>query len=302
MSDKSGVSLLGRPSGKSRRRRRDAPNGTMTLIEHLRELRNRVLKAVAIIALGTILGWFWYDHGLLHFLEHPYCQLPADRRLGNLTGPGGNRGCQLPYFGVLDGFVTRIKVGAIAGVLVTSPVWLYQLWAFITPGLKKNERRYTVTFILASTLLFLGGAALAYLTLSKGLDLLTKAAGGGTFALIGIAQYLSFVTTMLLIFGVSFEFPLLIVMLNLVGVLSFERLKKSQRIIIFLVFVFAAIATPSQDPFTMSALAVPMCVLFELAVLIAYFHDKRKAASSWENIPDDEASPLDARPSSLDDD
>jgi len=289
VTDNDTATLPGRRPGGRR-----APAGTMTLVEHLRELRNRLLKAIVIVALGTVLGWLWYNHGLLHFLEKPYCQIPADRRYDS-----GGIGCKLIYTNVLDGFVTRLKIGAIAGIIVTSPLWLYQLWAFITPGLKKNERRYTITFILLSTLLFLGGAALAYLTLAKALDVLTGAAGSGTQALITISSYLGFLTSLLLVFGISFEFPLLISMLNLVGILSFKRLMKSQRIIIFLVFVFAAIATPSQDPFTMCALAVPMCLLFELAVLFAYFHDKRKASESFEDIPDDEASPLDLTPSSI---
>ncbi len=272
----------------------------MTLIEHLIELRNRVIKSVIIIALGSILGIYFYDH-ILDILKEPYCNLPVDHRL-NIGGAKGS--CKLIFTAPLEGFWIRIKVGAIAGAIITSPLWLHQLWAFITPGLKKNERKLSVIFIVCSTVLFMGGAVLAYFTLSKGLGILIGHAGNGTAALLAVGPYISFATAMLLIFGASFEFPLLIAMLNLVGVLSFERLMRWQRIIIFLVFVFAAIATPSQDPFTMCALAVPMVLLFEIAVLVAYFHDKRKArraaAAGFGDIPDDEASPLDTTPSSTD--
>lgn len=270
----------------------------MPFIEHLRELRNRLILCVLFVLAGTIIGWVWYDHGLLHFLTRPYCALPADRRF---DGAGD---CKLPFFGVLDGFTTRLKVGALAGVVITAPLWLYQLWAFVTPGLRPTERRYTVAFVVASSVLFAVGASLAYITLYKGLNILTAAAGSQAAPLIGVKEYLSFVTTLLIIFGASFEVPLLVVMLNMVGILSFERLKRWQRIGIFLIFVFAAVATPTGDPFTMLALAVPMCLLFEASVLVAYIHDRRKArraaAAGFDDISDDEASPLEHEPSPVD--
>lgn len=285
---------------KRRKRPPRTSDGTMTLIEHLYELRSRLFKALLFVALGAILGWVFYGH-ILDFLKRPYCSLPASHRL--LAGNGNT--CQLLFFNPLDGFLIRLKVGIIAGAILSSPLWLYQFWAFITPGLKKNERRISTVFVVCSTILFIGGAALAYFTLDKGLRLLVTSAGSGTVAALSITGYLSFVVAMLFIFGISFEFPLLIAMLNLVGVLSFARLMKWQRAIIFLIFAFAAVATPSQDPFTMCALAVPMCVLFEIAVLVAWRHDKRKAKrqaiESFHDVPDDEASPLDNTPSPIDD-
>lgn len=279
-------------------RRAANPDGTMTLVEHLTELRNRLIKSVIFIVIGTVVGWLFYNN-ILHVLQRPYCSLPADRRA---FSNGDN--CKLLFFNPLDGFLIRLKVAAIAGIILTSPLWIYQLWAFITPGLKKNERKITLAFVGCSTVLFAGGAALAYYTLSKGLHLLVSTAGSGTAAALSITGYLSFVLAMLMIFGVAFEFPLVIASLNLVGILSFERLRKWQRGIIFLVFVFAAIATPSQDPFTMLALAVPMVLLFELATLVAWRHDKRKAereaAELYTNLPDDQTSPLDQTPSAID--
>jgi sec-independent protein translocase protein TatC len=275
------------------------PDGTMTLIEHLYELRNRLVKAAIFVVIGMIVAWFLYNH-ILKILEHPYCSLPAKHRLQTST----HGGCQLIFTGPLDGFLIRLKVMLVAGVIMASPFWLYQLWAFVTPGLKKNERKITVWFVISSSVLFIGGAALAYFVLTKGLRVLIESAGSGTVAALAVTSYLRFVLAMLTIFGVSFEVPLLIVMLNMVGVLSFERLKKMQRILIFAIFAFAAVVTPSQDPFTMCALAVPMCVLFEGAVLIAWRHDKRKAsredAEFFRNLSDDEASPLDTRPTDID--
>jgi sec-independent protein translocase protein TatC len=279
------------------RRRVRNPDGTMTLVEHLTELRNRLFKASAFVAAGTVVGWIVYGH-LLTLLKHPYCALPADRRYNDVHG-----NCQLVFFGVGDGFMIRVKVAVIAGVVLSAPFWLYQLWAFITPGLKRNERKWTVVFVTSASVLFMLGMGLAYLVLPKALHVLVGFAGPGVTPLFAVKDYLSFVTSMLLIFGVAFELPLLVVILNLAGVLSYQRMMKWQRMAIFLIFVFAAVATPSADPFSMIFMAVPLCLLFEVAVLIARFHDKRKAvreaAEGFANLPDDVASPLDTTPSEV---
>jgi len=282
-----------------RRTRAVSDDGSMSLRDHLVELRQRLIKALLFIALGAVVGWLLYPY-ILDILKEPYCSIPADRRFP----PDVNGECKLTFFGPLDGFLLRFKVAAIAGALLSAPFWLYQLWAFVTPGLRRSERRWTVAFVAASTVLFAAGAALSYLTLSKALGLLIATAGEGTVAAIEVTRYLGFVTTMLLVFGVSFELPLLVIMLNLVGILPYRMLAKWQRTAIFLIFVFAAVATPSQDPISMSMLALPMCLLFEGAVLIAFFHDRRRARrdaiESFHALSDDEASPLDTTPSSLD--
>ena len=204
----------------------------------------------------------------------------------------------------LDGFTIRLKVSVVAGAVITAPFWLYQIWAFVTPGLRKNEKRWTITFVLSSTVLFALGMGLAYFTLYKGLNVLITQAGSGTQAGLDVTSYISFVILMLVIFGASFELPLLIVLLNAVRVLPYRLLKRGQRIGIFLIFLFAAVATPSTDPFTMVAMAVPMVALFELAVLWCLIHDRRRArrqiADEHERLPDDVASSVDAVPSHLD--
>jgi sec-independent protein translocase protein TatC len=282
------------------RRRRD-PEGRMSVINHLRELRRRIITALLIIAAGAIIGWVFYDP-ILHFLEHPYCSVPAEHRAQSQDGD-----CNLIYTQVLAGFITRLKVSFIAGAVITAPFWLYQIWAFVTPGLRKNERKYTVIFIAASTVLFAGGVALAYVVIAKGLRVLIGASGSGTQALLTIDNYLSFVTMMLIIFGVSFELPLLVTMANLAGVLPARWLRKSQRVAVFLIFLFAAVATPTADPFTMCAMALPMVVLFEGSVLFAVLHDRRKARRKAEakaavDERDDEPSRIDPIPRRLDTD
>ena len=272
----------------------------MSVLDHLRELRRRLIAVIAIIAVGAIVGWVLYNP-ILEVLKHPYCTIPYQHRLGALS----QGDCNLFFRGPLDGFTIRLKVSFIAGAILTAPIWLYQLWAFVTPGLHKNERRWTIVFVLTSSVLFFAGMALAYLTLAKGLRVLIVSAGSGTQAALDVTSYISFVTLMLLVFGASFELPLLIVMLNLVRVLPFAVLKRGQRIGIFLVFVFAAVATPSTDPFTMIAMALPMCLLFEGAVLFAFFNDRRRArrqiAENETRLPDDVASTIDPIPERLPD-
>jgi sec-independent protein translocase protein TatC len=270
----------------------------MTLVAHLTELRNRVAKALLALALGTIVGFLWYDRGLLTFLSEPYCSLPPSLRFE------GDENCRLVVLDVFGGVLLRLKIGLIAGAVLSSPFWLWQLWAFITPGLKRNEKRYAVAFVAASTTLFALGAVLAYITLYKGLELLLGLAGDEVAFQLTAPDYLGFVISLLIAFGLSFELPLIAVALNLVGVLSHATLSRSRRWIFFLTIVFAAFVTPTQDPFTMLAMALPMVVLFELAIQIARFVDRRRAkrdaAEHFHALSDDEASPLDARPSALD--
>jgi sec-independent protein translocase protein TatC len=285
-----------------RLRRRRAPRdeaATMSLIAHLTELRNRIAKALLFVLIGTAVAFWWYDEGLGDFIRAPYCGLDEDLRYGG----DDSGGCGLLITDVFGGVFIRLKVAFIAGTVLSAPFWLYQLWAFVTPGLKRNEKRYGVTFVAVSTLLFALGALLAYVSLSKGLELLLSLAGDGVVVALTAQDYIGFVLSLLVAFGVSFEVPLIAVALNLVGVLSHEVLARSRRWIFFLTIVFAAFVTPTQDPFTMLLMAGPMIVLFELAIQIARFVDKRRAkreaVEHFHDLGDDEASPLDAGPSPL---
>lgn len=291
-------------SGRLRRlpRRKTAvSDGNMSLIAHLRELRNRVGLALIGIAVAMVVSFLFFDE-ILAFLKAPYCDLPDDIRGSLSNDQDGN--CTLLIFDVLSNLTLRLKVALIAGLVFSAPWWLYQLWSFVTPGLKRNERRYALTFVAASSLLFAAGAALAYVTLSNGLKLLLSLSGEGIQPVLGATEYLGFVVQLLLAFGIAFEVPLLGVMLNIVGILSYDVLRRSRRWLLFLTFVLAAMITPTTDPFTMLALAIPMCILFEGAIQFARVNDKRRArraaAAGWDDLDDDEASPLDAQPSALD--
>jgi len=274
------------------------PEGRMALIDHLRELRRRLIVVMIIVGLGAVVGWVVYNP-LLEILKQPYCNIPFQHRLGALNQSESQ--CKLLFRAPLDGFTIRLKVSVVAGAILTAPLWLYQLWAFVTPGLRRNERRWTIAFVVSSSALFALGMGLAYFTLYKGLNVLITQAGSGTQAGLDVDNYISFVVLMLVIFGASFELPLLIIMLNAVRVLPYQLLRRGQRLGIFLVFAFAAVATPSTDPFTMVAMAVPMVLLFELAVLWCFLHDRRRARRQLaEQLPDDVASPVNPLPERLD--
>lgn len=260
--------------------------GRMPLIEHIRELRGRVIKAAIGLLLGAILGWIFFNP-VWNVMKKPYERLPPKHCLGGQ--------CTLVVHGIFDGFFIHLKVALIVGAVLSSPIWLYQLWAFVAPGLYARERRWTYAFIAAAVPLFGVGAWLAYVTLDRGLRIFIGLAPGNTTVLVGITDYLGYATAMLLIFGLTFELPLFVVILNMAGVLTHARIRKSRRIMLFGIFVFAAVATPSQDPFTMLALALPTVLLFEIAEIIAWAHDKRRASRPqlYDDLSDDETSPLD---------
>jgi sec-independent protein translocase protein TatC len=288
-----------RPKSGRRFGRRHNPDGTMTLIEHLYELRYRLMIGIVAVTTGGILGFLWFQYGLFglpslgHLLTEPYCSLPADLRADISVGDR----CQLLATAPFEAFMLQLKVGLSAGMVLASPVWLYQLWAFITPGLYAKERKFALTFVGFAVVLFTAGAVLAYYVVAKGLQVLLGFGGGQVVTALTGDRYFSFILAMLLIFGVSFELPVLVVMLNRAGVVSYARLRAMTRGIVFGLFAFAAVATPSQDPISMLALAVALTVLYAISLVIARLHDRaaarRNAEQNWEHLGDDETSPLD---------
>ncbi|MDQ3405784.1 MAG: twin-arginine translocase subunit TatC [Actinomycetota bacterium] len=273
----------------------------MTLKDHLYELRKRLGLAVLIILAGGVFGFIWFFSRLGpipplgEILLQPYCALPTNVRFA----PNGT--CQLFQTQPFEAFMVQFKVGIAAGMVVTSPVWLYQVWAFITPGLYAKERKFAFIFVIFASLLFAAGAVLAFVVIPQGLEVLVSFGGPVFITALNASDYISFVLVMLLIFGVSFELPLLVIMLNQVGVLRYDNLKKWRRGMVFGLFIFAAIATPGTDPLSMVVLAVAMTLLLELAIQVSRISDRRKDKREAEEdlaagLSDDEATPMDHRP------
>jgi sec-independent protein translocase protein TatC len=233
----------------------------MTFTEHLAELRERLIKSLLAIAAGAVIVFLFYDP-ILTFLGGPYeefCrETPQQCRLGSdfiITGP-------------LDGFAIRIKVAGWGGLALALPVVLWQLWRFITPGLHPREKRYAVPFILSSVALFFLGAFIAYWTLPKALDFLISFSGTSVSSAFTPNSYISFIVVMMAAFGISFLFPVLLVFLEIAGVLTPRQLSAFRRYAIVIVAIFAAVITPSGDPYSMLALAGPMALFYEIAILI----------------------------------
>ena len=270
----------------------------MSLVEHIQELRLRLLISLAALAVGTIVGFIWYQQSLFglptlgDILRGPYCNLPDTAR-ADLSADGE---CKLLATGPFDMFMLRLKVGALAGSVFASPVWLAQVWFFITPGLKKNEQRWTFSFV--AVMLFVFGAILAYFVVAYGLEFLLTIGDETQVAALSGTQYYKFLLALLLIFGVSFEVPLILAMLNIVGLVSYQQLKEKRRLIIFLLFVFAAFMTPGQDPVSMAVLATALTLLVECAIQFARINDKRKNRQrpEWLDVDDDKASSIEPTP------
>jgi sec-independent protein translocase protein TatC len=279
------VTATDAPPPRRRRLPDGGPDGKMTLGEHLYELRSRLIRVVLAYAAGFGVS-FGFFTPIFRFLESPFCTQHAARVLG--------RGhCSLIVTGPADAFLIRVQVAMWVAAIGTSPIWLYQLWRFITPGLRRHERRWGVGFVLASLVLFAAGSVLAYLVLGHALAFLLGFAHGTIAPLVTVDKYLSFLFAIVLAFGVAFEVPLLVVLLNAAGVVSYQRLKSWRRAEIVIVAAFAAVATPTGDPITMLALCTPMWLLYEGALLIARAHDKRKAEQApYADLSDDETSPL----------
>jgi sec-independent protein translocase protein TatC len=264
----------------------------MPLMEHIRELRNRIIKVALALIAGMVVGWLVYPH-VWHFIEAPYCRADFATHLpGEANGPDS---CHLYVTGIFDAFFLRLKLSFIVGVLLSSPIWLYQFWAFIAPGLYARERRWAYYFVGAAVPLFALGAVFAYFAMTRGLEFLLGLVPGNVTPLITITTYLSYALAMLLIFGLAFELPLVLILLNLAGVLTHARFRKWRRVIIFAVFAFAAVATPSPDPLTMLLLAIPCVILVEIAEVFTWLNDRRRA-----RLPQEDFAGLHGEPSRID--
>jgi sec-independent protein translocase protein TatC len=264
------------------------PEGRMPVMEHIREFRNRLIKAALAIIAGMVVGWLLYERAF-NFIIGPYCRITIQ----HTTGCGGPDGHPLVVTGVFDPFFVKLKVAFVVGLVVSSPIWFYQLWAFIAPGLYSREKRWTFAFVGSAVPLFALGAFFAYLAMSRGLHFLLGLTPEGVRPLITIDTYFGYTMAMLLIFGIAFELPLALVILNMAGVVSHAFIRKWRRVMIFLVFVFAGAATPSPDPFSMLLLAIPCVILVEVAELFVWLNDRRRARREAALLAAEGLSPID---------
>jgi sec-independent protein translocase protein TatC len=255
-----------------RSQRQQNPDGHMPLMDHIRELRNRVVKMALALAAGMVAGFIFFNP-VWKVIERPLCQATVRGQTGCRT-----LGVNMPALdGPLDPFYLRIKVALIVAVILSSPVWLYQIWAFIAPGLYAREKRFGYVFLGTAVPLFLAGVTLAYWSLGRSMHYLLGLTPNGVANILQVDQYMSFVMAMVLAFGIAFELPLLIIMLNLAGILTHARFRKWRRVMIFGVFLIAGMANPSPDPTTMLILGGGCAALVEVAELIVWSHDRRKA-------------------------
>ncbi|MFI7414084.1 twin-arginine translocase subunit TatC [Streptomyces sp. NPDC049627] len=279
---------------KSARKKEKDPEGRMPLAEHLRELRNRLAKGMLAITVVTIVAAF-YNAELMKFLSDPVPR--CTKGLGETTGGA----CAVvAYTDLLSPFTTTVKVSLMAGIVLSSPIWLYQLWAFVAPGLHKHERKYTYAFVAAAVPLFLGGAWLAYTIMPISMKVLLGITPDGSANILPMDKILDFSVRMVLVFGAAFELPLLLVMLNMTGVVTGRRMIGWWRGVVMGVFIFGAVATPTTDPVGMLALAGPIVVLYFIAVGISLLNDRRRRRNNPDaDLDDDEASDLDLTPEDI---
>jgi sec-independent protein translocase protein TatC len=233
----------------------------MTVWEHLAELRRRLLVMIISVGVGAVVAYIAWPV-LIDVITGPFCRQVDD--------------CQLYATDPLAPFTTRLQVAAYGGIILAMPVLLWQVWRFVTPGLHSHERRYAIPFVAAALTLFAMGATLAFIAVGPALNFLFSVAGDDIAQIPTVDRYLSLVMWMMVAFGVGFEFPVLLVALQLVGILTPGQLASARRYALLGIVVAAAVITPSGDPITLLALSVPMYVLYEVSILIGWIVARRR--------------------------
>lgn len=236
----------------------------MPLVGHLAELRKRLIICVVAVIVGAIGGFFLWDL-ILDTATGPYCSAQADRGVREVAGGSS---CQLYISNPLELLTTRLSISGYVGLIFAAPILLWNIWRFVTPGLKKNEKRYAVPFVSASVALFAMGAALAWYTFPQAMKFFLSVGGDHVLTLFNPGPYLKLIFMMMLVFGLVFEFPLLLIFLQMAGVLTSKQLRRWRRAAIVANFAAAAVITPSGDPYSLAAMALPMCIFYEIAIII----------------------------------
>jgi len=288
---------------KTARKQEKDPEGRMPLADHLRELRNRLMKSVLAIIVVTVVAAFFYKD-IIHLLQQ---RIPDDVQCLNGNAPKdhtNSQACaQMTVSGLMGGFSIALKVSLMAGVVGASPLWLYQLWGFLAPGLHRSEKRYALGFVGAGVPLFLGGAVLAYEILPQTAKIMIGFVPDDTTNLLPLDDFLDLVVRMIIVFGLAFELPLVLVLLNFTGIVTGRRMLGWWRGMVIGITVFAAVATPTGDPLTMCLLAAPIVLLYFLAMGVSFFNDsrraRRRAADPDFGLDPDEASSLDHIPEQI---
>jgi sec-independent protein translocase protein TatC len=234
----------------------------MSLMEHLRELRRRIIISIVAVVVGATIAFLFYNR-ILDFLVHPYCVV-----IKKHPHFAGSNGCKLIITDPLEGFTTRLKVSGWAGLLLASPVVLFQFARFVSPGLHKREKKYIIPFVVASMFLFALGAVVALFTFPEALNFLIGVGGSNITTFFSPAKYLGLITLIILAFGAAFEFPIILVFLELIGVLPSSKLRSWRRPAVVVIFIVAAVITPSQDPYSLFAMAIPMYIFYEASIII----------------------------------
>ena len=245
--------------------------GQMSLMEHLIELRSRLIKCAIAVAIGACVGWILYPH-VIDVLQQPLDTLA--RHSGHHVSK------RFLSTKPLEIFLLRIKMSTYIGVIVVMPYLLWQLWQFVSPGLYKNERRYAGSFVFSASFLFALGAVIAFYTLTPALLFLTSVGGSSVDFKYSAEDYIMLIVYMMLAFGAGFQFPILLVFLQLVGVLTPQQLSGFRRFAIVIIFVIAAVITPSADPISLFALAIPMCLFYEVSIIIGRIVKRRRAKAT----------------------
>ncbi|MEI5676611.1 MULTISPECIES: twin-arginine translocase subunit TatC [unclassified Nocardioides] len=258
-------------------------DGRMVLTDHLRELRARIMRSVLVVVVVFGISLFFYDQ-LLELVRRPYDQAVA--------ALGQEVPTDLVISGVTSPLMLQLKLCGVAAVILSSPYWLLQIWGFVVPGMRSGEKRWTRVFAAVAGPLFLGGVALGYYVLPKGIEVLIGFTPVDVTNLVDFGEFFSFLTRMLLVFGIAMEIPLFVVMLNLAGVVSGKAIGRHRPWIVIGTFVFAAVATPSTDPFSMLMLAFPMLGLFIVAEIVSRLLDRRRGRDQDPAWADDEVSPI----------
>jgi sec-independent protein translocase protein TatC len=233
----------------------------MTFFEHLAELRTRLVISVGAVVVFTGVMWLLYNR-VLHFMEEPYCNFMREHPSKSISG------CRLVATGPIEGFSTRLKICAYGGMALAAPVWLWELWRFITPGLHRNEKRYVLPFVAAAVSLFGVGVGAAILVFPKALQWLIDVSGSGVVPLFTPSNYFTLYALMCVIFGLVFTYPIVLVFLEIAGVVPSAKWRKWRRPAIVIICGVAAVATPSSDPFSFMAMAVPMLCFYEGAIVV----------------------------------